>query len=641
MRINDFRRDINGLRAYAIIFVVLYHFHVPLFKAGFIGVDIFFVISGFLMTKIIISGLTAQNFRFTNFFASRCVRIIPPVVLLVLTVYGISLLILTPVELREYAKYTIKALSFTSNYALLKDANDYFASAGQENLLLHTWSLSVEWQFYLIYPFLLWTGYKFTQDLKKITLALAALLLISLAVCVVMTERNQFYAFYMLFTRAWEMLAGGVVFLCKLRTPGKNSNVLPYYAGVLALLISLVLFNDSIAWPGYYALLTVTGAALIIYAERQASLLFSGKWISLIGLASYSIYLWHWPIRYFLYYTSAEPGKLYTVFAIILSFAVGFLSYFVLEKRLLSRLKVKKPLTSVGIIFVSLAVMISVSDFTRKSSGFPWRGGASYMAAINNIALPNPKNGWCFYTIASTPSLKVGEEGVKCHIGAGEKTGKKALLFGDSYAGQYLPLWNELGKKTGLDIQAITTNWCNPSDGQDFLGPKTSRAYDQCLFNRHYVTDNIKNYDYVILGGSWSKNFATPDAIRGLENIINLAQDKKIIIMAEPYQFNVNIGELYKRSAWKKEHFDITPYRDATTLAAMQNADTILGELSRSHTNILYLTRDVLFDKSQYANQDVPYSLDGGHISVRGSIEAERFFSSHSGIDELVAFLNN
>lgn len=149
MRVDNFRNDINGLRAYAIVFVVLYHFNIPLFKAGFIGVDVFFVISGFLMTKIIASGLIQHNFHFGAFFASRFIRIIPPVILLVLAVFFINLFILTPVELREYAKYSIKALSFTSNFSLLKDANNYFSSVGQENLLLHTWSLSVEWQILL------------------------------------------------------------------------------------------------------------------------------------------------------------------------------------------------------------------------------------------------------------------------------------------------------------------------------------------------------------------------------------------------------------------------------------------------------------------------------------------------------------
>ena len=641
MRVDNFRNDINGLRAYAIVFVVLYHFNIPLFKAGFIGVDVFFVISGFLMTKIIASGLIQHNFHFGAFFASRFIRIIPPVILLVLAVFFINLFILTPVELREYAKYSIKALSFTSNFSLLKDANNYFSSVGQENLLLHTWSLSVEWQFYLIYPFILWIGFKFTQSLKKITLLVAALFILSLAACIVMTERNQFYAFYMLVTRAWEMLAGGLVFLFKAGANKAAASAAPFYAGVLALLMSLILFDDRIAWPGYCAALTVAGTALIIYAERQASFLFSGKWLSLIGLSSYSIYLWHWPVRYFLYYAGTKLGTFYTVCAVMLSFAIGLLSYFVLEKRLFSWFKSKKRLTSMTVICLSLAVMISVSDFTRKSSGFPWRGGVSYMAAIEHLALPNPKNGWCFYTIASTPSLTVGKEGVECHIGATEEGGKKALLFGDSYAGQYLPLWDALGRKTGLDIQAVTTNWCNPSDGEDFFGPKTSRAYEQCLYNRHYVTENIQNYDYIILGGSWSKNFSSPDTVKGLEHIINLAKGKKIIIMAEPYQFNADVGELYKRSVWKKERFDISPYMDALSLAGMKNADDILDKLSQTYSNILYLTRDDLFDKSQYANRDVPYSLDGGHISVLGSVEAEKFFSSHAGRNKLEAFLSN
>lgn len=640
MRTEDFRKDINGLRAYAIIFVVLYHFNVPIFKAGFIGVDIFFVISGYLMTKIIASGLIANNFRFGSFFLSRCLRIVPPVVLVVLGVYIVSLFILTPAELRDYAKYITKALTFSSNFALLDEANNYFSSDGQDNLLLHTWSLSVEWQFYLLYPFFLWAGFKTSQNKKKITLALAVLLALSLAACLIMTERNQFHAFYMLDTRAWEMLAGGLVYFCKNRSKDGAANAVPFYAGVLAILASLSLFNEHTAWPGYAASLTVAGTALILYAERQAAFLFGGKSIGLIGLSSYSTYLWHWPVRYFLHYTGAEPGMLYTVCAVILSLALGLLSYFLIEKKLFLWLKGRKPLTALAVICLSLAVMLPVSDYTRKSFGLPWRGGAAYTTALDQLVMANPKTGWCFYSVASMPSLKIGADGVQCHIGDAGKGTKKALLFGDSFAGMYLPFWDALGKKSGLDVQAITTNWCNPSDGKEFWGPKTSTAYQQCLYNRDYVTKNIATYDYIIVAGAWSGNFANPEAVGGLRHFINFVGDKKVIIMAEPYQFGLNIGDLYKRSVWNKQRFDITPYITPTAQAGMKHADDILEEINRAHPNVLYLTREDLFDKTQYANGDMPYSLDGGHISVAGSAAAEKFFSSHKGKDKFESFLN-
>ena len=208
-----FRKDINGLRCYAVLLVVLFHYGVPGFGSGFIGVDIFFVVSGFLMSAIIIPGVLNRDFKLFDFYISRIVRIVPSIIFLLVIFYAISFTFAPPESFKDYSKYAIKSLLFVSNIAYLNLQNGYFTGDSDSNFLLHTWSLSVEWQFYLVYPLMIMLTASAIRKLKSLLTLVLFILAASLLTSIHYSTIDSSFNFYTLFTRAWEMAFGGVVFI--------------------------------------------------------------------------------------------------------------------------------------------------------------------------------------------------------------------------------------------------------------------------------------------------------------------------------------------------------------------------------------------------------------------------------------------
>lgn len=324
-----FRSDINALRAFAVLSVVLFHFKVDGFSGGFIGVDIFFAISGFLMTGIIFGALQEDRFSLVDFYLARARRIIPALVVLCgfLAIFGFVYLPLD--DFRELLRTIKSALLFNSNFKF-SETGDYFSLPLHENWLLHTWSLSVEWQFYLIYPVLALALYKYF-GLHKTRLALVWITGISFAASVILSSSNPINAFYMLPTRVWELTLGGLIFLFPLRTTIKTGRLLEILGAGL-ILFSTFYLDSSYAWPGYWALLPVAGTALVLYGNSNLPL-FNWFPIQLIGKTSYSIYLWHWPLVVLLYLCGMLNNAAYVTSGIGLSLLLGALSYQCIEKK--------------------------------------------------------------------------------------------------------------------------------------------------------------------------------------------------------------------------------------------------------------------------------------------------------------------
>ena len=216
-----FRPDIAGLRAIAVIAVVLYHFGVKGFSGGFVGVDIFFVISGFLMTGIIFSKIETNKFSFIDFYLARAKRIIPALAVLCLVLVVCGWFFLIPGDFRTLGKHAASSISFLSNFIFWREAG-YFDTSSHEKWLLHTWSLSVEWQFYIIYPLIIFTLKKIL-DTQSIKLSIATLAISSFGLSIYIGNNWPSAGFYLFPTRAWEMLAGGIVFLYPLRVSSKNT----------------------------------------------------------------------------------------------------------------------------------------------------------------------------------------------------------------------------------------------------------------------------------------------------------------------------------------------------------------------------------------------------------------------------------
>lgn len=290
---SNFRYDINGLRAYAVALVVLFHFGITGFSGGFIGVDIFFVISGFLMTQIIVSGLEKKSFSFVKFYISRANRIIPPLVVLSLIVGMIGWFTLTPQELKDYGKHASTSLSFISNIQYFRESG-YFNTDSHEKLLLHTWSLSVEWQFYIILPIFLFIINYFTKRRIYLSFLFSVVLIASLFLSISITKTNPTAAFFLLPTRAWEMMTGGLIYLFLHRTKfNKPQSIFLEVSGFTLILLSVTFFSEKTPWPSYNALIPVIGTFLILISSNNNSIFTKNKVAQFLGNTSYSIYLWH------------------------------------------------------------------------------------------------------------------------------------------------------------------------------------------------------------------------------------------------------------------------------------------------------------------------------------------------------------
>jgi len=322
-----FRKDINGLRAIAVIAVVLFHFNSSWMPGGFAGVDVFFVISGFLMTGIIFRGIEQENLSILKFYVARANRIIPALALLCLVLIVSGWFYLGPLEYKLLGKHAASSVSFLSNFAYWTEAG-YFDEASHEKWLLHTWSLSVEWQFYIIYPLILVAMRKFLS-IKTMKPILIVATVLGFILCVIASYKWPSASYYLLPTRAWEMMIGGVAYLYPLRLQ-ENRKKLVEWTGLALVIGSYFLISAENAWPGYLALFPVVGSFLIIQAQRNDSIITSNIVFQKIGAWSYSIYLWHWPFVVIIYKFS--PPEYYTYLGITVSVLLGFLSYKYVEK---------------------------------------------------------------------------------------------------------------------------------------------------------------------------------------------------------------------------------------------------------------------------------------------------------------------
>lgn len=330
---SQFRQDINLLRGIAIVSVVFYHFAAQLLPGGFAAVDVFFVISGFLMTKIIAGGLEAQTFSLLRFYTARCKRIIPALLALCLLLPLLMWFWLPALEFRRLGNYISYAILFISNIKLNKDAGGYFATSSHENWLLHTWSLSVEWQFYLALPLLLMALHLVRKRISM-TLSLMLLAICSFIGCVIYASAGNLSSlFYLMPFRAWEMLCGGLVwFISQRYTFSRARARLCALVGYLIIAASVVLITPDSAWPGYLTLFPVLGTMLVIASNYQPLAESIDRHCRWIGLSSYSVYLWHWPIAVFIVYADRQHNALWITSGIALSFLLGWLSWVLIEQ---------------------------------------------------------------------------------------------------------------------------------------------------------------------------------------------------------------------------------------------------------------------------------------------------------------------
>ncbi|MEY1660949.1 acyltransferase family protein [Isoalcanivorax beigongshangi] len=428
-----FRTDINGLRAWAVLLVVLFHFAVPGFGAGFAGVDVFFVISGYLMAQILHRGLSHGNLSLVTFYASRVRRIYPALVLVSVACLVAGWFLLVPEHYMALGRHVRESLLFNSNHRYLSEAG-YFDTAAESKWMLHTWSLSVEWQFYMLYPLLMWGLFRWVRSHLALLAITVVLIAASLGWSEWLAQHRPDEAFYGFFARAWELLAGGAVFhLCALTTLPRRLGQGFHWAGLGIIVLTACVVTPA-AWPGLWALLPVLGAALVIIG-RSESPLTKGRLWDWLGERSYSIYLWHWPLAAMLHTLGLFQSASWRLAALALALLLAELAYRFMERPLRERLGRRSNRFTLGGALLLLLVVGGSAQAVRQL-GFPERMPEHVKAILYAYPDHNPRREEC-----------LGVE-FDCHYGP---DGPVAMvLAGDSHADTVAnPLMAARGGQTG------------------------------------------------------------------------------------------------------------------------------------------------------------------------------------------------
>jgi len=417
---HSFRPDINGLRTWAVLAVVLYHFRVAGFGGGFVGVDVFFVISGYLMTGIVVKGLAQGNFSTIGFYTARARRIVPALLALCVALLAFGWFFLLPPDYKMLGTHSVTAITFWSNLRFWDEAG-YFDSASHEKWLLHTWSLSVEWQFYLLLPLLLSVVWKLRPGRQAQVWCISVMLAASLAASVWVTPQDATQAFYGLHTRAWEMLVGAMVFLFAPKAILIRVSMVLEATGLLMIIAAVSVFDSQTPWPGYSALVPVVGAALVLIAQRRNSVFTGTALAQWVGDRSYSIYLWHWPMVVALVYINALANPAFVVGGVLMTLSLAELSFRLIEtpaRTWLQHLKTSNNLTMFG-VSVGLVSLTGVAIWQLN-------GVAGRFAPDAELAAAEALN--------VNPRKCISPDGTAvqpCHYG-GPVT--KLILLGDSHA---------------------------------------------------------------------------------------------------------------------------------------------------------------------------------------------------------------
>lgn len=531
----EFRKDINGLRAIAVIAVVLFHYGVKYFGGGYVGVDVFFVISGFLLTSIVHGKLQKRQFSAVQFLLNRLRRIFPALLMTVIGCWLWATAFYLPDDMSRLVRNGTAALLFRSNYAFLGDAGGYFASDARSNILLHTWSLAVESQFYLVFAVTCALFWPAAGARRKVVgwLLFGVVAIASLLWCVVHTQANQPSAFYLLWGRAWEFMAGSVVAVLSLRPNRCAANIVAA-AGAAVLLTAIFGLHGDDPYPGWRAILPVAGTALIIYAGEGIVTTILSSWpLQFLGTISYSVYLWHWPILLaFRERAGADPSPVQVMVLIIASIAAGWLSYVYIEQT------GRKRLRNVFITVMFAAAVASGFAFTavlNKTDGLPSRLPPYLRAASMAMKSDGPRSYECQRDVDGTKH----SPGDFCSLGdMASNANPTMMLWGDSFSSMVQAIVDGVSTKTHVPGIVATLGGCPPFRGKVFPGSGAEvfpgcERYANFAFDYFMHTPSIK---LVVVAGDWQRyepNYEG-NVLRDIASVLASRGGKMVLVTAVP-----------------------------------------------------------------------------------------------------------
>ncbi|QXB55501.1 acyltransferase family protein [Aeromonas sp. FDAARGOS 1415] len=625
----NYRPEIDGLRAVAVLSVIIYHFFPQTLSGGFVGVDIFFVISGYLITSIIYKDAESNNFSYIDFYKRRALRIFPALIAVLFACLLYGWFNLLQGEYRLLGKHVFLGSFFVANLALLLESG-YFDSASELKPLLHLWSLGVEEQFYIVWPItilLLFSN-------KKAGKALAILIfLVSFSYCIYSTIHNPSVSYYSPISRFWELMAGAFLAIIMRESIFerlvKNHRNLLSLIGILLIALSISLINKSLEFPGYIAATPILGTCLFIAASNHSLI---GKILTIrplvyIGMVSYPFYLWHWPILSFYRIKTAEaPGILTGAVLITLAFVLSVLTYVLIEKRIrfgkkkgIKAILVTSILASIGLIGLTIYRLDGVFDREVNSI-------AKEYTSITDV-----------YDYFEYPTLLRSNQ---CHsvtpaqaISSGciSTSRNQIFIWGDSYAAA---LYN--GIKNSIDEYKIDIHVSQMTDGNGppFYSDKkltdTHKTLSEANNERLFF---VKQYQPKIIVITWmifGQNSITDKeaAMHGLKETINkirgASPDSRVVVIGPVPEWNgtliwqiVTYYSTYRRTPPTYMANGLRPDIKEWDAFLSQNVPKIGVEYLSSYSEMC--THGACLTRTSEGPSGIT-AVDWGHLTKPGSI---------------------
>lgn len=622
LSIVKYRSEIDGLRAVAVLPVILYHGGFSVFSGGFVGVDVFFVISGYLITSIILNERANDSFSLLRFYERRARRILPALFFVMLCCVPFAWIWMFPLDLKDFAQSMVATTAFLSNIHFWLESG-YFEIASETKPLLHTWSLAVEEQYYVLFPLFVLLMWRFGRRwlfLSILAIAVASLLL---------SEWGWRYLptgnFYLAPTRAWELLAGSICAFVHFRNEQKRNEPLAVI-GLGLILFAIFYYDDSVPFPSLYALAPVVGTALIILfgpnGTWTARLLSTGPFVG-IGLISYSAYLWHQPLFAFARIRSLhEPPQALMLALAVASLALAYLSWRYVElpfRRKRGRLLPTKQKVF-ATAFVASSVFIAAGISGHKAEGFPGRSEIGMKLADNN-GLGIQCNGNTELTDS-------------CATGANPNV----LVWGDSFAMHLIDAL--VASNPQIKLLQMTKASCVPAIGiATVVDDTTYRAQDCISFNQRvidWLSNQENSIQYVIISSTFynfyngenhliSENKLVPPSNdlprikfrETLQEIRNL--NITPIIISPPPRTGAEIGRCLAFMAREHAEMSACDFKRTEVSPMHRKAVTFLKKLS-SDVKVIWLEDYICNDEicHAYMNEKFVYR-DAEHLAREGA----------------------
>ena len=613
-----YKSEIDGLRGISIVSVVIFHAKLNFLKGGFLGVDIFFVISGFLITALILEKIKLKEFYLINFWEQRARRILPGLIIINIFCIVLSIVLMLPDDLLELSQSSISSIFFYSNYFFWQKIG-YFNNLSEFKPLLHTWSLSIEEQFYVALPILIISILKFLK--KNFLLIFFTLFFFSSIVFATYASKyHPSFNFYMIFSRAWELLLGSILSLFY----KKNKYKFNYINDFCLIVLFLFLFNSKYDHPSIYTLFFLIPVCILIINEDRKSILdkliLKSKVLIFLGLISYSLYLWHVPIfsfyRYFKLFNISELEK---VFLLILCVLFASLSYKFIE----NPIRKKKILISQKIfcrfclLFLCLITLSSFYIIYKKGFLNSKYNKSDRFLTIKNDHINNPDYTKCL----ANQNTKISQIKKNCFDESSE-----IIIWGDSTAAS---LGYGLKKKLKNKVSILASSSCPPLININF------RHRPLCQKNNYEILEYIKksNAKYLILQSAWlihSEYLNLNDyKIKLLETISlikNNNKNIKILVIGDTPSYKIDLPKILLLKNLNKKPNQYVFYENYNKSKMI---DLMFEKISNKNSNFIFLSlieylcnneKKCLATIFNEKNEIIPLLHDNVHLTESASI---------------------